>query len=134
MSIEQVVALYSSEEIEIEEPAILININKTFHYGISPIELYDATRSAWVVGKNRDEAQFAFAVYEHIVQEVYEIKSWFPNNSTFNTRKNEISDPREDRWEFVGNLADESIRLKYKYKNVGKFIGPRNPINYVNIS
>ena len=134
MSVEQLVGLYDSEEIDVEEPALLININKTFHYGISEIELYDATRSAWVVGQNREKAEYAFAIYEHIVQEVYEIKGWFPNNSTFNTRKHELNVPRDERWEFVGKLAGEEIRMKYKYKNVKKYIGPRNPINYVNIS
>jgi len=133
MSIDQIISLYESEEIEITEKAILININKTYHYGISEIELYDATRSAWVLGIDREKAEYAFAVYEGIVKEVYLIKAWFPDNSTFNVRKFEIEDVREERWEFIGKLAEKNIREKYINKDVSKYLGPRNPINYVNI-
>lgn len=132
MSIEQIIATYESVKAIIDDPAIIININRSFHYGISQVELYDATRSAWVVGLNREKAKYAFSVYEGIVQEVYEIKGWFPNNSTLNTRKNEETDPREERWEFVGKIAPAIIRNKYIYKDVSDLMGPRNPISYVN--
>jgi hypothetical protein len=133
MSLDQLYGLYKSEDVVISEPAILININKSFHYNITDVELYDATRSAWVVGINKEKAKYAFSVYEGIVQEVYEIKGWYLNNSTFNTRKSELTDTRDNRWEFVGKIATTAVRNKYRYKNVSKYIGPRNPINYANI-
>jgi hypothetical protein len=68
---------------------------------MTPVELYDATRGIWKVGKQRrEQADYAFAVYEGIVREVYRIKTWLPAGSTFSTR-----DPRgvkrRGRWEFV---------------------------------
>jgi hypothetical protein len=96
------------------------------------VELYDATRSAWVVGNRKDDAQYAITVYQEIVQEVYEIKGWYKANSTFNTRKPEGIDVNEERWEFVGRIADESIRGKYKYKDVSDYVGTQNPIRYLN--
>jgi hypothetical protein len=132
MSTEQLKAIYGAKKVDIREAAILININRSFRYGMSPVELYDATRSAWVVGTKRDKASLAFAVYQGIVQEVYKIAHWFPNNTTLNSRKTPGEDPREERWEFVGQLADNSTRSRYRYNDVSDCIGPRKPINYVN--
>ena len=131
MSTEQLRALYGAKKVIIRESAILININKSFRYGMSPVELYDATRSAWVLGLKREKPLLALAVYQGIVQEVYKIASWFPNNTTLNSRKTPADDPRDERWEFVGQIADESIRKRYRYNDVSDYMGPRNPINYV---
>ena len=134
MTLDQLKSLYESDEAVFDEPALLININKTYYYGISDIELYDATRSSWVVGKNKDKVKYAFAVYEGIIKEAYEIKGWFPGNSTFNVRNINNDDCLdEERWEFVGKLAENSLRDRIKGKSVLKHMGPRNPINYINI-
>jgi len=132
MSTEQLRALYGAKKVIIRESAILININKSFRYGMAPVELYDATRSAWVVGLHREKPLLALAVYQGIVQEVYKIASWFPNNTTLNSRKTPAEDPRDERWEFVGQIADDSVRKRYHYNDVSDYMGPRNPINYVN--
>jgi hypothetical protein len=132
MSIEQIVATYASAKVQIRVPSILININKSFRYGMSQVELYDATRSAWKIGDRKDRAKYAFAVYQGVVQETYEIKMWFPNNSTFNSRKPEGNDLSEERFEFVGRIASAKVRKTYRLKNVGDMMGPRNPITYVN--
>ena len=130
MSTEQLKALYGAKKVTIREPAILININKSFRYGMSPVELYDATRSAWVVGTKRERPSLAFGVYQGIVQEVYKIAHWFPNNTTFNSRR--TPDGRDERWEFVGQVADNATRNRYRFNDVSDHMGPRNPINYVN--
>ena len=44
MSIEQIIATYDVEKVEITEPALLININSSFRFGMAQIELYDATK------------------------------------------------------------------------------------------
>lgn len=132
MSIEQINATYDVEKVEIAEPALLININRSFRFGMAQIELYDATRSAWVIGDRKGAAKFALAVYQGVVQEVYEIKGWYPNNSTFNTRKPDDAEISEERWEFVGRIAESAVRSKYLYKDVSDYVGTQNPIKYVN--
>jgi hypothetical protein len=132
MSIEQIIATYSAEKASIVEPSILININRSFRYGMQAIELYDATRSAWVVGDRKDSAKYALAVYQGIVQETYEIMGWYRANSTLNTRRAEQIEINEDRWEFVGRIAADNIRKKYRYKEVIEYIGGQNPIRYLN--
>lgn len=133
MGVEQLASLYEREKVKIEEPAILIRINQLYRYGMSEIELYDATRGIWRVGENRNKAKYAFAVYEGIVREVYKIEQWFPAGTTFSTRDpNGLSDP--DRWEFIGKFAEAKIRKKYLLKSVEDYFqkNSQSPVLYVN--
>jgi hypothetical protein len=130
MSLEQIIATYASAEVEVTDPVVIININRSFRYGMSEIDLYDATRSSWVIGDRRSKAKYALATYQGIVQEVYELKAWFPANSTFNTRKNEPEN--NERWEFIGKIAANEIRNKYLLRDISKYLGAQNPIRYVN--
>lgn len=132
MAAEQVEAQYGADAVEIEEPALLIRINRLFRYGMSPQELYDATRGWWVVGERRERVEIGLAVYDGVVQEVYRIEGWYPAGSTFNTRDDE---PPEDRWEFVGRVAGDELREKYRFGSVRDYWkqGAQNPIRYVNV-
>ena len=132
LSVEQLVKCYNKEVANIEEPSILIRINQLFHYGMTPMELYDATRSCWRIGEDRKKVKYAFAVFDGIVQEVYIIRQWFKGGETL------LSIPGErdnDRWEFVGNIAPKEIRTKYLNKSVNHYStkGNQSPIIYVNI-
>jgi len=132
LSVEQLVQRYNKVVANIEEPSILIRINQLFHYGMTPMELYDATRSCWRIGEDRKKAKYAFAVFDGIVQEVYLIRQWFKGGETL------LSIPGErdnDRWEFVGNIAPKEIRTKYLNKSVNHYFkkGNQSPIVYVNI-
>lgn len=133
MTLQQIVSAYSKEKIEIEEKAILIRINQAFRYSMTPIELYDYTRGQWKINQERaNNAKYAFAVYEGIIQEVYSVIQWLEAGKTFNTRKEENA--LEDRFEFIGNIADPEIREKYKFKSVEHYFkkGNANPIMYLN--
>jgi hypothetical protein len=131
----ELVAQYTRKRALIREPAILIRVNQLYHYGMSAAELYDATRSAWVVGDRREVAQLAIAVFEGVVREVYRITQWLPAGSTFNSRWSGKAFRRDGRWEFVGVLASEKVRLRYVNKYVGHLFtqGAQNPISYVNL-
>lgn len=132
-SVEQVVSMLDAKAVTIQEQVILINISRLFRYGMSAFELYEATRIAWKVGPKRERAKYAFSVYKTVVREVYEIQAWLPGNSTLRCyRKTYEAD--DERWEFVGRLADESIRKKYIGKSILQYQKPgsQNPIKYVN--
>jgi len=131
--LDELIAIFEAQPVEIEEPAILIRVTNTYRYGISTQELYDITRSAWVIGKRREKAQYGICVYAGIVREVYCIEKWLPAGSTPTTRPPEDVN-RPDRWEFVGKVADESIRKKYLLKSVEMYFSKRsqNPITYIN--
>jgi hypothetical protein len=87
------------------------------------------------VGDRRAEkVKYAFAVFEGIVHEVYEIEKWFPAGSTFTTRT-DLGGGSRDRWEFVGRLAPRAIRNRYVDRYVGHRFpqGAQNPIAYANL-
>ncbi|MDH5533444.1 MAG: hypothetical protein OEX81_03400 [Candidatus Pacebacteria bacterium] len=136
MSVQQLIATYQAEDVEVEHPVISFKLNSTFRYGLDPIKLYDFTRHSWKLGPRKDSAQYAFAVYQGIVQEVYKIECWLPQNSTLNSKYIEESEDKEvneERWEFVGNIASKKIRDKYLYKDVSKYIkSNQNPVAYIN--
>ena len=131
-----------AKEVEIIHPSILINISQMYRYGMTAMELYDATRKAWVVGPRREEAKYAMALYRGIVREVYEIAAWFPAGSTMThlgTTSN-VPGPEKneelgesDRFEFVGRIAPESIRYRYLGRSAQSYFrqGSQNPIKYV---
>lgn len=134
MGTDQLLSLYQSRNVTIKEPAILVKINKLYRYGMTPMELYDATRGVWNVGPRREKAQYALALYQGIVREVYRIRQWLPDASTLSTRGLwGVRSP--GRWEFVGTLAPKKIRQKYLNKAVHESqlgANKRSPILYVN--
>lgn len=131
LGIKQLIQRFNNEPAEITEPGLLIRINQYFHYGMPPVELYDVTRGSWKLGEARNKAKYAFAVYNGIIQEVYEIKGWFRSGDTM---KLAAIGSIEERWEFVGNIAKD-IRDKYINKSVAHLFkhGNQSPVVYVNI-
>jgi hypothetical protein len=106
-----------------------------YRYGMSEAELYDATRSAWKVGDKRASVRYALAVFEGVVREVYRVTGWLPGGTTFAHQHGGRFSPRPGRWEFVGTLAEDSIRKRYVNRYVGHFFpqGAQNPVSYVNV-
>jgi len=128
-------AVYGVESIkqkdweELKGKALIINIAKSFSYKLTPEELYNNTRSAWHIDEcNRNKIEFVLSVNDSIVREVYKVAGWFKDGET--TDRDYID---ETRVEFVGKIAEENIRKKYKYKSISKQITykMRNPIVYI---
>lgn len=133
MPLDQLVSLYQPEKAVITEPSVLFTLTRDFfNYSMSEQERYDATRQFWRVAKEkRDKIQLAFAVFDRQIQEVYEVRGWYPGCSTFSTKK--ASAARRELWEFVGNVAEEQILKKYRYKSTANYPSTRGGIRYVNI-
>lgn len=134
MSIQDINIKYTADEVEVIDDVILITVNKLFYSSISDEELYEATRGIWVIGGRRAKAKYAFAVFQGVVREVYEINQWHPSGTlTYSTRnKNEVF--IKGRWEFDGIVADNEVRNRYVHKSVKQYItkGSQNPIKYIN--
>jgi hypothetical protein len=119
-----------------DDRLILIRINKLYRYGMSDSDLYDATRSAWRVDADRcKRAEYALAVFQGVVREVYAITGWFPAGTTLNFRPSKLGITEKDRWEFVGNIAADHIRKRFLNRYVGHLFkwGAMGPISYVNV-
>ena len=129
------------EVINVAEPVVAININQQYPQSKTAEELYHATRGIWRLNRQRAQrAQYAFAVYQGEVKEVYKIDRWMQarretieywDERSSSQGKHFPSEVNEGRSEFVGELAPEAIRKKY----IGKKLPVRhsqNPIRYFN--
>ena len=130
-----------AENLNIDEPVLIIRVNKLYRPSMTPTELYEITRGIWkVTGSRRDCVQYAFSVYKGVVKEVYKVNTWYPAMSTpYQTRTEpditlhgQIS--MTGRWEFIGEVAEPAIRNKYIDRSVAFLFpqGAANPIKYVN--
>lgn len=127
---QELIAMTKPKPVVVRHKAILITINKLYRSNMTTQELYEATRGIWVVGQRRNKAEYAMAVYQGIVREVYRIHQWYPSGTLdYHTRgSSDFGD--SGRWEFSGSVAHE-IRDEYVGFSVGK--GGQNPIRYVNV-
>jgi len=121
--------------LTVTEPALLIRIAKLFRPGMTPQQMYEATRGVWRLGPDKDAAEYALSIAEGVVQEVYSVGAWHGAGTTpYATRPlHEVSIP--GRWEFSGRVAPPAIRGKYVGQSVAHYFakGNASPVSYVNI-
>jgi hypothetical protein len=117
-SIDEIVQHYDAKVISIDEPSIIININKQYKRFMSSEQLYESTRFCWKLGNKRLQAKYVIASFRGLVREVYEVKSW--------------THIPENRWAFDGIIAPPEIRSKYLNQSLDNYIrkGNQNPIKY----
>ncbi len=122
------------QNADIKEKTMLIRINQHYYNGITPQELYEATRGIWRVGKRREQADLAMAVFKGVVIEVYDVHGWHPAGTTVYETRDGESFLGCDRWEFTGEIATD-VRNRYIGKSVKQYLVPHNanPIVYVNM-
>lgn len=134
MDLDELSSYYAATPVKVVHPALLIRINKTYRHGISPLELLEATRGIWKIGRRREKSVYALAVFEGVVREVYLIKSWhragtLPYESRVLTPERCIN-----RWEFSGTVAAKEVRDLYFGRSVKSYFkhGMAMPTAYVN--
>ena len=133
--LKQLITYYAATPVDIDHAVLLIRINKLYRHGMSATELYEATRGVWKLGDRRNKAKYAFAVFEGLVREVYEIISWHPPGSQHYETRSANDLTLKGRWEFRGRIAADEVRSKYVDRSVKKYLSPKaqNPIAYVNV-
>ncbi len=115
--------------IESNDKGVGILINKDFKPNFGDLETFEITRGMWAkncvgVAKN---SKYAYALYHGVVKEVYEIHSWVKaGTQEYFTRKLD-TEKMKNRYEFIGKIADENIRKKYKGKLIKKNRSYGNP-------
>ncbi|HYK01804.1 MAG TPA: hypothetical protein VE974_08610 [Thermoanaerobaculia bacterium] len=125
---------YAAKPVTVEVPALLIRINRLYRHNMTRRELYEATRGVWKLGARCTKARYAFAVFEGLVREVYEIESWHPAATTPYTTRDESQLKTNGRSEFLGRVADAEIRDKYVGRSVAAEFpqGLQSPVVYRN--
>ena len=118
-------------ESDFDEPAILIKITNVDSSVLrSRYGLYERVRREWAVSLDRvRNIRLALGVHDGKVVEVYRVASWFHTGQLMR-RDGDIS-PAEGRVEFVGNLASDEMRERYKDRLVTDLFHGQNPIRYV---
>ena len=110
------------EEAEITDAVVLLRIDRSYRFGITAAELYEATRGDWAITpeKRRVKPRYAAAVVSFVIREVYEIDDWFPFPA---------SSWGDGRWRFNGIVASDKADLIGK--SVQSYINRRstNPVN-----
>ena len=93
---EELVPYYAAKPTDIKDAVILIRINQRYRHGMSSQQLYEATRCIWKLSPHRAErATYAFAHFEGIVREVYEIEQWHPAGTLeYETRELNLDETR----------------------------------------
>lgn len=132
VTLSELITYYAAEHVDIVDPVLLIRINNLYRRGMSDLELYEATRGVWKLGTRREKARLAFAVFESVVREVFEIQSWHPAGTLPYRTRNDAQG--SGRWEFEGEVAGAAIRNRYTGKSVERHFArhSQNPIRYVN--
>ena len=135
--LDELVALYNQTPVVIRnaDKVLLIRINKLYYAGISAPELYEITRGVWKLDLERAQSvQYAFAVFNNVVREVYEVQGWFEAGQTAYFYQTPEEVEILGRIEFVGRIAPEDVRKRYLFKSVSEYFtrAAANPIQYVN--
>ncbi len=113
-------------ESDFGEPGILIKISNVNPSEMSAQELYDRVRGNWRVGLTRAcNARLAFGVCGGRIVEVYRIDKWLPAG------QGEALESESGRYQFVGHLASDVLRERYKGQLVTGLFNGQNPIRYV---
>ncbi len=134
VSLRELITYYAAKPVTISDPVLLIRITRLYRHGMPADELYEATRGVWKLGERKKRAQYALAVFESVVREVYRIKQWHAAGTLdYKTRVHEKL-TRNGRWEFEGGIAPNEVRDKYLDRSVRDYLqkGLQSPILYVN--
>lgn len=109
-----------------DEPGILIKISNVSLSEMSAQELYDRVRGNWrVIFMRARNAKLAFGVLGGRIVEVYRIVEWLP------VGQGEVAEPEGGRCQFVGHLASNELRERYRGQLVAGLFQGQNPIRYV---
>jgi hypothetical protein len=129
--LEDVIARLAARKVEIDPNLPVLLIRHSRAQWLDPgHDLYEKTRKWWRIGKRRENAKFAFAVYDGIARAVFRIDRWkAPGAADL-----EGNPDRAGRWAFVGKL-DEQMTEQFRFVDVRPYLGSagsQNPVKYVN--
>ena len=126
MTLVEIVATYEARPITIEEPALLLRVNRLYRRNMPESELFEITRGNWVLGERRNNVEYALSVYKGIVRQAYKVNRWHQVKARSKDAKT------QNRWRFDGEIAQELQH--YVGGDVGAYIkrGAQSPIKYIN--
>ncbi len=110
---------------DITDNVLIIKINRSYREDMSALELYDVTRGCWKRKiESVSKAKYALSVSDSIVREVYRIDNWKPSKEVRRETIDNNPKTENNRITFSGEIAQDTIRLKYLNKNVKQLFKP----------
>jgi hypothetical protein len=127
MNVKEIIEKYSADEANFEHKVLMITINKS----ITEREIYEATRYAWKLSKPKAKrVEYVVAVKQGVIVDVFKPIKWL--EATMDNFPGTTID-RPGRFGFVGEPAEEKVRLLYLRKRIPdkyRKRGSANPIKY----
>jgi hypothetical protein len=109
-----------NQDVEVlpEHRGVAILINRDYRPTFGDLELFEITRGIWpkkmMTFSKNCSAKYAYATYQGVVKDVYEIYDWVPaGTQEYFTRSLTKERLEKARWEFVGRRASFDIRNRY---------------------
>ena len=110
MKADVVISLYEAPKCQpIDFPCILFRIPKRWTPTMTAEELFESTHGWWILGERREKAEYAVAVSNGVIREIYKIDSWRQRRRG----DRDWTPNSKPRWGFSGSIASE----KYEFKN-----------------
>ncbi|WP_455137531.1 hypothetical protein [Thermophilibacter sp.] len=118
-------------ERDFDEPTLLIKLSDVDDETLrNKYRLYERTRGEWAASLERvRDIRLALAVVGGRVVEVYRVAGWFRSAETMHIDPD--FSPASGRVEFVGNLASQELRDRYRGRAAHDLFSGRNPIRYI---
>jgi hypothetical protein len=82
---------------------------------------------------SNEKRRLADLIFNGVIREVYEIEKWLPAATEKYETRSLLAKSIPSRWEFVGRLADDELRNRYRYKRFEFPQGLQSPIVGVNL-
>lgn len=137
-TVEEFEIIHSAEKVVIDDPVLIIKINRRYEKDISEEKLYDATRYAWNIADWRiQKIKYVFSVYRGLVRAVYVPEQWYKTNSdTIDPITKNPAGKDLNRKYFTGKKAPDDIQQKYLHKDVSDYFsrGEQTAIRYINVN
>ncbi len=115
MTLDEIHQLITQKTIPVrkEHSGLAFILNNTYKSGMTPLNLFECTRGVWAKVPRDKAIKFAYATYNDIVKEVYEIHSWVEAGTQQYFTRSPEDVYLKGRWEFIGRIANEEIRKLY---------------------
>lgn len=128
MKSDVVISLYEAPKCQpIDFKCILFRIPKRWTPTMTAAELFESTHGWWVLGERREKADYAVAVSNGVIREIYKIDSWRQRRRG----DRDWTPNSKPRWGFFGSVAADKAHFKNKsVKHLFK-VGDQKP-KYVN--
>jgi hypothetical protein len=116
-------------ESKLDFPGVALNVRRSWREGMDVDEVYDITRGWWVLGEQREQAEYAVAVAKGVVRGVFLIHGWRPRHLADDGGPADTT-----RWGFDGEPSAEHEQLIGSDASHLFPQGAANPVRYLNLS